>query len=264
MDIALGNKARWGAGPSPFDLVLSHSGSDFAVMGMHFKLGLYEHQSAGALEGVISALVNNPDLVSGGPDGIEGINIAAYEPAFGIIGDPAKKDPQTRQSADHSLAFIISRILVKALRAGKVPSTMDEAWMGLMLSPYDYGKDALQDPDTRAIMSKVSFSHGGPEYDAKYPDGIPTSVDILLKGGRTISSGLVLYPSGHARNTTADLKRILEHKNRMLGDIAFTDRAAVDAFLGRLAAIGAASAAEVAEVYNFDWSRMRAHGCIDG
>lgn len=34
-------------------------------MGMHFKLGLYEHQSAGALEGLITALVNNPELVSG-------------------------------------------------------------------------------------------------------------------------------------------------------------------------------------------------------
>ena len=32
---------------------------------MHFKLGLYEHQSAGALEGAINALVNNPELVSG-------------------------------------------------------------------------------------------------------------------------------------------------------------------------------------------------------
>ena len=34
-------------------------------MGMHFKLGLYEHQSAGALEGAINALVNNPELVAG-------------------------------------------------------------------------------------------------------------------------------------------------------------------------------------------------------
>merc|ERR1719424_1957196 len=49
VDITLGNKVRWGVGPSPFNLVLSHSGDDFAVMGMHFKLGLYEHQSAGAL-----------------------------------------------------------------------------------------------------------------------------------------------------------------------------------------------------------------------
>lgn len=30
-------------GDSPFDLHLSNTGSDFAVMGMHFKLGLYEH-----------------------------------------------------------------------------------------------------------------------------------------------------------------------------------------------------------------------------
>jgi 2-methylcitrate dehydratase len=36
------------SGDSPFDLHLSMSGDDFAVMGMHFKLGLYEHQSAGA------------------------------------------------------------------------------------------------------------------------------------------------------------------------------------------------------------------------
>lgn len=36
------------ADASPFDLHLARSGGDFAVMGMHFKLGLYEHQSAGA------------------------------------------------------------------------------------------------------------------------------------------------------------------------------------------------------------------------
>merc|ERR1711972_1005700 len=168
------------------------------------------------------------ELVSGGIDAIEGINIVAYEPAFGIIGDPAKKDPTTRQSADHSMAFIVSRILRKAIKAGKVPSTMDEAWMELMLSPYDYGKDALYEADTRALMAKISFSHGGPEYDAKYPDGIPTAIDISLKGGKKISSGMVMYPSGHARNTSADLKKILDHKNRMLGDIVFPERQMVD------------------------------------
>merc|ERR1719348_2273736 len=66
VNITLGNKVRWGPGPSPFNLVLSHSGSDFAVCGMHFKLGLYEHQSAGALEAIISALVHNPEFAAGG------------------------------------------------------------------------------------------------------------------------------------------------------------------------------------------------------
>merc|ERR1712050_723924 len=80
IDITLGNKVRWGPGPSPFNLVLSTSGSDFAVCGMHFKLGLYEHQSAGALEGLLRALVQNPQLASGSIDGIDNINIVAYEP----------------------------------------------------------------------------------------------------------------------------------------------------------------------------------------
>merc|ERR1712224_782546 len=231
VDITLSNKVRWGEGPSPFNLVLSHSGGDFAHVGMHFKLGLYEHQSAGAIEGAIAALVNNPDFVAGGLDSISNINVVAYEPAFGIIGDPAKKDHKTRQSADHSMAFIVSRILQKALKSGSVPGTMDEAWKELMLSPYDYGADALYEKDTRELMSKITFSHGGPEYDAKYPDGIPTSMDITMKGGKVISSGLVMYPSGHARNTSANLRAILDHKNSMLGDIVFADQATTQGFV---------------------------------
>merc|ERR1719264_2032235 len=132
---------------------------------MHFKIGLYEHQSAGALEGLVTLLTKHQNEVLRAE--VDEIVIVAYEPAFGIIGDPAKKDPKTRQSADHSMAFIVSRILVKALKAGKVPSTMDEAWMELMLSPYDYGKDALYDEATRSLMAKITFAHGGPDYDAK-------------------------------------------------------------------------------------------------
>ena len=50
-------------------------------------------------------------IKNGSPDNIQKITIKAYEPAFGIIGDPAKKDPKTRQSADHSMAFIVSATL---------------------------------------------------------------------------------------------------------------------------------------------------------
>ena len=38
---------------SPFDLKLGKTGDDFAIMGNHFKLGIYEHQSAGALHGLL-------------------------------------------------------------------------------------------------------------------------------------------------------------------------------------------------------------------
>merc|ERR1712124_148633 len=230
---------------------------------MHFKLGLYEHQSAGALEAIIKAVVENPAFVAGGADAISNINIVAYEPAFGIIGDPAKMDPKSRQSADHSMAFIVSRLLVRAFKEGS-GATMDDTWKKLMLSPYDYGKDALYDPETRAIMKKITFTHGGPEYDAKYPDGIPTSLDITLKGGKTIESGFVMYPPGHARNTTADLKKILAHKNQLLGDLVFSNKADLDGFLKPLVGMKSLSAADMASVYSFDYSKMRDHPCIDG
>merc|ERR1711964_904971 len=108
-------------------------------------------------------------------------------------------------------------------------------------------------------MAKISFSHGGPEYDAKYPDGIPTSMDITMTGGKQISSGMVMYPSGHARNTAADLKQILAHKNRMLGDIVFASRGEVDSFVGRLQGMKSLSSAEVASIYDFDWDKRNSH-----
>merc|ERR1712151_1397003 len=265
IDITLGNKVRWGPGPSPFNLVLSTSGSDFAVCGMHFKLGLYEHQSAGALEGLLSALANNPEFVKGGKDKIQNINIVAYEPAFGIIGDPAKKEPKTRQSADHSMAFIVSRMLKKAMDAGGVPGSEVEAWKTLMLSPHDYGKDALECKATKALMDKITFSHGGPEYDSKYPEGIPTSLDITRQDGGKVSSGLVMFPPGHARNTSADLSALLKQKNKMLGDLVFTDAAAGERFVSKLIAMKDATAADLQTIYEFDFGSMRSHGeGIDG
>ena len=83
---------------------------------MHFKLGLYEHQSAGALEGLQKMVYDSKFTTNHKMSDIENINIVAYEPAFGIIGDPAKRTPSTRQSADHSMVYIISTILRKAFQ----------------------------------------------------------------------------------------------------------------------------------------------------
>lgn len=39
---------------------------------------------------------------------------SSYETAVKIIGDPAKRNPATRQSADHSMVYIISTLLRRA------------------------------------------------------------------------------------------------------------------------------------------------------
>lgn len=112
---------------------MANKGEDFSVMGMHFKLGLYEHQSAGAIQAVINMIHQNRDvLLSGGtPDNIERIKITAYEPAFSIIGDPAKRNPTTRQSADHSMVYIIATLIRKAFKKldkVKEAKDLEELW----------------------------------------------------------------------------------------------------------------------------------------
>ena len=89
-----------------------------------------------------------------------------------------------------------------------------------MLVPADYDDAALLDPLTRQLMEKIEFRHGGPEYDAKYPDGIPTTLEIDHAELGTLSSGLVMYPLGHARNDSRELDEVLEsevsHPSRAL------------------------------------------------
>lgn len=228
---------------SPFDLVLAKSGGDFAVMGMHFKLGLYEHQSAGALQAVLDLFTKNPSLLEQADGGaIKNINIVAYEPAFGIIGDPAKRTPTTRQSADHSMVYIVSTLIRKALESKKVN------WKDLILTPYDYDRASIHNTVTRSLMDKITFEHGGKEYDDKYPDGIPTSMVITDQAGKTYDSGLVMYPAGHARNTEADLHDILANKFRVMGSLAGD----ADAIVGRFENFAGKNAAEVASVHDFE------------
>lgn len=252
-----------GGDRSPFDLVLSHSGTDFAVMGMHFKLGLYEHQSAGAIQGVINLLESDPSLLDDVDGGrIQKMVIKAYEPAFGIIGDPAKRDPRTRQSADHSMVYIIGTMLRKALDIAhergntKLADGNDAWWKALMLSPFDYNADAVFNKRTRSLMDKIEFEHGGEEYDSRYPDGIPTSLIMTDDQGQQHDSGLVMYPIGHARNTTADLRDMLAHKFDMLGSLAVEDaNTIVDRFELR-----GKDAAHIKNLHDFE---IKSHGAFE-
>src|SRR5262249_32792690 len=151
---------------SPFDLALATAGDDFAVMGMHFKLGLYEHQSAGAIQGIIDLIASQPTLLDNQQQ-LRSMRITIYEPAFSIIGDLAKRDPRTRQSADHSMLYIVATLLRKAYEARAAGWDGQNGWSQLMLVPDDYAENnsALFHPLTRQLMARIDFQHGGPDFD---------------------------------------------------------------------------------------------------
>jgi 2-methylcitrate dehydratase len=234
---------------SPFDLALSMAGDDFAVMGMHFKLGLYEHQSAGAIQGIIDLIAKHPQLLDE-PSQLKSARITIYEPAFGIIGDPAKRDPQTRQSADHSMLYIIATLLRKAFETRGDGWDGQNGWHRLMLVPADYAKDesALFHPLTRQLMARIDFRHGGPDYDHRYPDGIPTTVEIEHTALGKLTSGLVMYPEGHARSATGNLPALLAHKFRLLAGLGVDD---TDALVARFTNLATKSPPQIADIYNF-------------
>lgn len=231
-------------GESPFDLELATQGSDFAVMGMHFKLGLYEHQSAGAIAGLIELLTARPELLQD-ETAVERLRITIYEPAFSIIGDPHKRDPRTRQSADHSMVYIIATLLRKVLEQRKA------GWKELMLEPDDYSDSALLHPVTRRLMQRIEFVHGGPDFDRRYPDGIPTMVELEHRHSGLLSSGLIMYPEGHARNTSGNLPELLGHKFQRLAALGIDD---VSALQLRFSRLRSCTPEEIGSLYDFRWN----------
>jgi len=231
-------------GMSPFDLELGVAGDAFAIHAMHFKLGLYEHQSAGGLQSLVDLCARHPGLAAD-LDGIRTIRVTIYEPAFSIIADPAKRTPTTRQSADHSLPFILARTLLKARAAAAAGTAC--GWESLMLLPDDYSAAAIADPAVAALIAKIAIAHGGPEYDARYPEGIPTRVEVEHAALGRLDGGFVLFPQGHARSDALRTAALVDLKFDRLVAGAVDDPAALRTRM-RLAG---RSAADIADLYAF-------------
>jgi 2-methylcitrate dehydratase len=141
------------------------------------------------------------------------------------------------------MLYIIATLLRKAIELRTV------GWQELMLTPADYDDAALVNPLTRSLMERIEFRHGGSEYDDKYPDGIPTTLDIEHRTAGHLSSGLVMYPEGHARNTSGNLDRFLAHKFRLLASLGVED---VDGLNARFSGLAGKSAEEIQNLYNFN------------
>ncbi len=130
------------------------------------------------------------------------------------------------------MVYIVATLLRKAYEARRTGWDGQDGWRRLMLTPADYAEDesALFHPLTRRLMQQIDFRHGGPEFDRRYPDGIPTTVEISHAKLGPLTSGLVMYPQGHARADAGELPRLLEHKFRLLAGPAVDD---VDALVSR-------------------------------
>jgi len=187
---------------------------------------------------------------------VQNITISSYAAALSIIGDPAKRNPQTRQSADHSMIYIISTMLRKAIAIGadltKSCDKIENLYKLLIMTPNDYTIDAINNQFTRSIMEKINFVYGGKKFDDLYPEGIPTQLDISFVDGTSASSGIIMYPCGHALNTECDIYSLLDYKNNMLLELTFKNKSSQEALIAKLNSIETMSNEDLELIYEGD------------
>ena len=129
---------------------------------------------------------------------IESIVIQSHDAAVEIIGsDPAKWRPQSRETADHSLPYIVA----VALTDGEITERQ--------FAPERFGDPALLDLVQRV---KVERQAG---LSACYPEAVGNIVTLRLPDNRELREP-VYYPPGHSKNPLSDAQ--LEVKFHSLAD----------------------------------------------
>jgi len=120
------------------------------------------------------------------PDDIESVEIAAHEAGYTILGkDPEKWNPLTKETADHSLAYIVAMTLLE----GRIDNST-------------YSKRKFRDPRVLDFLKKITVVEDK-NLSAMYPEAVPNRVTVKLKSGEVVSKQ-VDYHKGHPKNPMSD------------------------------------------------------------
>jgi 2-methylcitrate dehydratase len=103
------------------------------------------------------------------PESVMEIVVRTTTRGADILSDPSKYDPQTKETADHSLPYCIA---VAAAKGNVLPS--------------DFEDKALFDPAVRAFLAKIKVV-ADPEIDALFPKIKRAIVTVTTKDGRSFS-----------------------------------------------------------------------------
>ncbi|MYC31543.1 MAG: MmgE/PrpD family protein, partial [Chloroflexi bacterium] len=135
---------------------------------------------------------------------IESIGIQIYKSGVSSpASEPEKWDPQTRETADHSIPFLVAM----ALQDGAV-------------TPNSFTAQRIADPSLRDLMGKMTMSEG-PGFTEKYPQQYNCRIEIGSSGGANVSAE-TSYPKGHKHNPLSDEE--LENKFRNLAGASLSDK----------------------------------------
>jgi 2-methylcitrate dehydratase len=160
----------------PFEIELPVHGDSYVVEGVHTKLRPAEYNAQGPLDLVLDLRTRVA------VDQIESIEVETYYLTYHEIGsDPAKWAPETRETADHSLPYLLAVALVDGF--------IDES---------SCGPARIADPALRPLMAKIRIRERK-DYTARFPAELPNALEVRLRDGTVLRSETA-YPRGHQRN----------------------------------------------------------------
>ena len=131
------------------------------------------------------------------PEQVEKIQIRSLARAADILSDPSKYDPHTRETADHSLPYVIAAALVER-----------------QVTPAQFTAEKIMDPAIRAQLRKVEVV-ADPEIEKVFPALQRVVVNITRTDGSVLSKQLD-FPKGDPRNPLTDQE--LEEKFAALAE----------------------------------------------
>jgi len=133
-------------------------------------------------------IVNENDLA---PEQIEKIHIRSLARAADILADPSKYDPRSKETADHSLPYVIAAAVADR-----------------QVTPAQFEPERIMDPRIRDQLKKVEVV-ADPEIEKVFPSLQRAVVIVKTTDGKEFAKQLD-YPKGDPRNPLTD--REIEEK----------------------------------------------------
>jgi len=156
----------------------------------------------------VLALVKDNDLK---PDDVAKVHVRTTARGADILSDPSKYDPHTKETADHSLPYVIAAAIAQR-----------------QVTPLQFTMEKIMDPMIRAQLNKIVVT-ADPEIEKLFPALQRVVVTIQTADGRELTKQLD-YPKGDPRNPLTD-KEVEEKFDALAGPVMTADarRKAVDA-----------------------------------
>src|SRR5712671_5352844 len=119
------------------------------------------------------------------PENVEKIEIRSLARAADILSDPSKYDPQSKETADHSLPYVIAAAIAER-----------------QVTPVQFEMNKIMNPTIRAQVQKVEVV-ADPEIEKVFPALQRVIVNLTTVDGRAFTKQLD-YPKGDPRNPLSD------------------------------------------------------------